>query len=78
MFAGLNRDKWHSVMVRINVHGAKLIARVDNRTDETIIKGLDPNTNYGVTSDLTSVVLIGGKRLELDMYHPRILIFYIC
>lgn len=48
-------------MVRINVHGAKLIARVDNITAETIIAGLDPNTNYGVTSDLTSVVLIGGE-----------------
>ncbi|XP_026677276.1 contactin-associated protein-like 2 [Diaphorina citri] len=71
---GLNRDKWHSVMVRINVHGAKLIARVDNRTDETIIKGLDPNTNYGVTSDLTSVVLIGGLSPEEKLHGVKYII----
>lgn len=31
---GLNRDEWHSVMVRIDVHGARLIARVDDNQEE--------------------------------------------
>lgn len=31
---GLNRDEWHSVMVRIDVHGARLIARVDENQEE--------------------------------------------
>lgn len=61
-------------MVRINVHGAKLIARVDNTTAETVITGLDPNTNYGVTSDLTSVVLIGGE--QLDQRTPNCLVLH--
>jgi len=30
---GLNRDQWHSVIVRIDVHGARLIARVDNNQE---------------------------------------------
>uniref|UniRef100_A0A8D8Y5X7 Contactin-associated protein-like 2 n=1 Tax=Cacopsylla melanoneura TaxID=428564 RepID=A0A8D8Y5X7_9HEMI len=71
---GLNRDKWHSVMVRINVHGAKLIARVDNITTETVITGLNQNTNYGVTSDLTSVVLIGGLSPEEKLHGVKYII----
>ncbi|CAG2067259.1 unnamed protein product, partial [Timema podura] len=57
---GLNRDEWHSVMVRIDVHGARLLAKVDDKQEETNVLGLDPSINYGVSSDLTSVVLIGG------------------
>jgi hypothetical protein len=59
-FPGLNRDKWHNVKVRIDVHRARLLANVDGKEAETKILGLDPKTNYGVTTDLPSVVLIGG------------------
>lgn len=59
---GLNRDEWHSVLVRIDVHGAKLIARVDDKQAETTLKVLERVVNYGVSEELASVVLIGGKR----------------
>lgn len=58
---GLNRDEWHSVLVRIDVHGAKLIARVDDKQAETSLKVLERIVNYGVSDELASVVLIGGE-----------------
>lgn len=58
---GLNRDEWHSVMVRIDVHGARLIARVDEHQEEVYLKGLNHDTNYGVATNLPSVVLVGGN-----------------
>lgn len=58
---GLNRDEWHSVLVRIDVHGAKLIARVDDKQAETTLKVLERIVNYGVSEELASVVLIGGE-----------------
>lgn len=57
---GLNRDEWHSVLVRIDVHGAKLIARVDEKQAETTVEVLEHIVNYGVSEELASVVLIGG------------------
>lgn len=60
---GLNRDQWHSVTVRIDVHGAKMMATVDGLKEETDIKGLNKENNYGVSANLTSVVLIGGKQM---------------
>lgn len=57
-------------MVRIDVHGARLIAKVDNKTSEANIPGLDKSTNYGVSTDLTSVVLIGGE-LHISYVHPK-------
>lgn len=71
---GLNRDKWHSVTVRIDVHGARLIAKVDDKTAETGILGLHPSTNYGVMSDLTSVVLIGGLSPEEKLHGVKYII----
>jgi hypothetical protein len=65
---GLNRDKWHNVTVTIDVHRARLIAKVDSKQAETSILGLHPSTNYGVSSDLPSVVLIGGK---VYLYHHK-------
>lgn len=59
---GLNRDEWHSVRVRIDVHGAKLIARVDDKQAETTLKVLERVVNYGVSEELASVVLIGGEK----------------
>lgn len=50
-------------MVRIDVHNARLIAKVNDKINETAILGLHPSTNYGVSTDLTSVVLIGGQIL---------------
>lgn len=50
-------------MVRIDVHGARLTAKVDDKSNDTNIRGLHPWHNYGVTTDLTSVVLIGGQIL---------------
>jgi Laminin G domain len=57
----LNRNEWHSVVVRIDVHGARLIARVDNSQEEVYLKGLNHDTNYGVSTNLPSVVLVGGE-----------------
>ncbi|KAI8426440.1 hypothetical protein MSG28_005270, partial [Choristoneura fumiferana] len=56
----LNRDQWHSVQVTIDVHGARLIAKVDQMKEEVYLKGLSFDTNYGITDNLTSVILIGG------------------
>lgn len=57
---GLNKDEWHNVVVRIDVHGARLIAKVDQHQEEAYLKGLNHDTNYGISSNLTSVVLVGG------------------
>ncbi|KAI8426442.1 hypothetical protein MSG28_005270 [Choristoneura fumiferana] len=57
----LNRDQWHSVQVTIDVHGARLIAKVDQMKEEVYLKGLSFDTNYGITDNLTSVILIGGN-----------------
>jgi len=62
---GLNHDIWHTVTVRIDVHGARLIAKVDNISAEKIIQGLHKSSNYGISTDLTSVVLIGGMNIML-------------
>lgn len=58
---GLNRDEWHSVLVRIDVHRSKLIARVDGTQEETTLEVLERIANYGVSEELASVVLIGGN-----------------
>ncbi|XP_039285298.1 LOW QUALITY PROTEIN: neurexin-1b-like [Nilaparvata lugens] len=71
---GLNRDTWHSVMVRIDVHGAKLIAKVDDKLAETNILGLDASNSYGVATDLTSVVLIGGLSPEEKLHGVKYII----
>lgn len=34
----LNRDQWHSVVVTIDVHGARLIAKVDHLKEEVYLK----------------------------------------
>lgn len=47
--------------MRIDVHGARLIARVDDIQEEVYLKGLNHDTNYGVSANLPSVVLVGGK-----------------
>lgn len=60
MGEALNRDEWHNVTVRIDVHGARLIARVDDQQEEVYLKGLNHDTNYGVSTNLPSVVLVGG------------------
>lgn len=62
---GLNRDEWHNVTVRIDVHGARLIARVDDQTEEVYLKGLNHDTNYGVSTNLPSVVLVGGAICDI-------------
>ncbi|XP_054286354.1 axotactin-like isoform X2 [Macrosteles quadrilineatus] len=71
---GLNRDTWHSVRVRIDVHGARLIAKVDDKTSEASIPGLHKSTNYGVFTDLTSVVLIGGLSPEEKLHGVKYII----
>ena len=61
VFAGLNRDQWHSVSVLIDVHRARLKASVDKLEEKEIqIQGV--HNSYGVHADLQSVVLIGGNR----------------
>ncbi|XP_074101561.1 axotactin isoform X2 [Cotesia typhae] len=71
---GLNRDEWHSVLVRIDVHGAKLIARVDDKQEETTLEVLERVINYGVSEDLASVVLIGGLSSEERLHGVKYII----
>uniref|UniRef100_A0A336L512 CSON004276 protein n=1 Tax=Culicoides sonorensis TaxID=179676 RepID=A0A336L512_CULSO len=71
---GLNRDEWHSVMVRIDVHGARLIARVDSNQEEVYLKGLNHDTNYGVSINLPSVVLVGGLSSEEKLHGVKYII----
>lgn len=52
--------------MRIDVHGAKLIARVDDKQAETTLKVLERVVNYGVSEELASVVLIGGEKSSLE------------
>lgn len=69
---GLNRDVWHSVLVRIDATNSRLLARVDNSTKEASIVGLKPG--YGVTTDLPSVVLIGGLSPEEKLHGVKYII----
>lgn len=57
---------WHSVVVRIDVHGARLLAKVDNESAEINLQGLHVSSNYGISTDLTSVVLIGGRYFSIS------------
>ncbi|XP_048487493.1 contactin-associated protein-like 4 [Plutella xylostella] len=70
----LNRDQWHSVVVTIDVHGARLIAKVDNMKEEVYLKGLSFDTNYGITDNLTSVILIGGLSSEEKLHGVKYII----
>lgn len=74
---GLNRDEWHSVLVRIDVHGAKLIARVDNKQAETTLKVLERVVNYGVSEELASVVLIGGEENFHEIALGNVLLLFV-
>ncbi|XP_008214115.1 uncharacterized protein LOC100115644 isoform X3 [Nasonia vitripennis] len=71
---GLNRDEWHSVLVRIDVHGAKLIASVDGKQAETTVEVLEHIVNYGVSEELASVVLIGGLSSEERLHGVKYII----
>jgi len=57
--------------VRIDVHGARLIARVDNSQEEVYLKGLNHEYNYGVSTNLPSVVLVGGECPNQLCMHSR-------
>ncbi|MCP6117058.1 LamG domain-containing protein, partial [Klebsiella pneumoniae] len=70
----LNRDEWHSVVVTIDVHGARLIAKVDQLKEEVYLKGLSFDTNYGITDNLTSVILIGGLSSEEKLHGVKYII----
>ncbi|KAI8426433.1 hypothetical protein MSG28_005270, partial [Choristoneura fumiferana] len=70
----LNRDQWHSVQVTIDVHGARLIAKVDQMKEEVYLKGLSFDTNYGITDNLTSVILIGGLSSEEKLHGVKYII----
>ncbi|XP_023314023.1 uncharacterized protein LOC106648034 isoform X2 [Trichogramma pretiosum] len=71
---GLNRDRWHSVLVRIDVHGARLIAKVDDEQAETGVEVLEHIVNYGVSEELASVVLIGGLSSEERLHGVKYII----
>lgn len=72
--AGLNSDRWHNVTVSIDVHRARLVAKVDSKQAETPILGLHPSTSYGVSTDLPSVVLIGGLSPEEKLHGVKYII----
>ncbi|XP_063931341.1 axotactin isoform X3 [Zophobas morio] len=71
---GLNRDEWHSVTVRIDVHGGRLMATVDDQKEEKNLDGLDKETNYGVSANVTSVILIGGLSSEERLHGVKYII----
>lgn len=60
--------------MRIDVHGARLIARVDNATEEVYLKGLKHDSNYGVSTNLPSVVLVGGLSSEEKLHGVKYII----
>lgn len=63
--------------VRIDVHGARLIAIVDEHQEEVYLKGLNHDTNYGVSTNLPSVVLVGGKfENRRNVIYSYSLVFY--
>uniref|UniRef100_A0A1A9W4Q6 BPTI/Kunitz inhibitor domain-containing protein n=1 Tax=Glossina brevipalpis TaxID=37001 RepID=A0A1A9W4Q6_9MUSC len=62
------------VYVRIDVHGARLIARVDSNQEEVYLKGLNHDTNYGVSTNLPSVVLVGGLSSEEKLHGVKYII----
>lgn len=70
----LNKDEWHCVVVTIDVHGARLIAKVDHLKEEVYLKGLSFDTNYGITDNLTSVILIGGLSSEEKLHGVKYII----
>ncbi|XP_018567332.1 contactin-associated protein-like 2 isoform X2 [Anoplophora glabripennis] len=71
---GLNKDEWHSVTVRIDVHSARLMATVDDMKEETDLMGLDKENNYGVSANVTSVILIGGLSSEERLHGVKYII----
>ncbi|XP_014243197.1 contactin-associated protein like 5-1 isoform X3 [Cimex lectularius] len=71
---GLNRDRWHSVTVTIDLEQGRLKATVDDQSGEDKIQGFHKSKNYGVTKDLTSVVLIGGLSPEEKLHGVKYII----
>lgn len=39
------------------------MATVDDLKEETTLKGLDKENNYGVAANVTSVILVGGQTI---------------
>lgn len=46
------------------------MATVDDLKEETTLKGLDKENNYGVSANVTSVILIGGKKIIKTIWNP--------
>lgn len=63
--------------VRIDVHSARLMATVDDLKEETTLKGLDKENNYGVSSNVTSFILIGGKIFTSRVLALNCLVFQV-
>lgn len=55
--------------VRIDVHSARLMATVGDLKEETDLMGLDKENNYGVSANVTSVILIGGTYFIIFTKH---------
>lgn len=62
------------MQIRIDVHGARLIAKVDESQEEVYLKGLNHDTNYGVSTNLPSVVLVGGLSSEEKLHGVKYII----
>ncbi|XP_065333627.1 axotactin isoform X4 [Cloeon dipterum] len=72
---GLNRDKWHSVMVRVNVETGVLLATLDGEVRMTEIIGLgNGDIAYGVSTDIQSVVSVGGLSPEEKLHGVKYII----
>lgn len=56
----LNRDQWHNVVVTIDVHGARLIAKVDQLKEEVYLKVRIVST-FSITTVEINLIASGAK-----------------
>lgn len=66
MLTGLNRDKWHHVILRINPGTAHLSVRVDDNEMTVSLPSLAHYPSYGITNEIPETVMyFGGEPLIL-------------
>ena len=57
---GLNRDRWHSVSIKVDPMAATLHVQVDDGTKSVVIEGLDKDGSYQRRQHINSTLFIGG------------------
>lgn len=63
MLTGLNRDKWHHVILRINPGTAHLSVRVDDNEMTVSLPSLAHYPSYGITNEIPETVMYFGGKL---------------